>query len=201
MGSFYVNFSVKQNDPQPIVDTLKRARLKAIVTPPSNGFVVVCEEKSDRQDTKAIEEVGGLLTREVAAPVFAILNHDDDILCYWLFDQGRLVDKYDSCPDYFGPSEELILKTGGDVQQLCEMLSVPSGGDAQQLCEMLSVPSAVDEVERILRADHYVFALDRHSALVEVLGLPSYTIGWGYRYVVRGTIPDGLKPDQLIRVG
>ena len=186
MGNFYVNFSVKREETQPVVDTLKRARLKAIVTPPSQGFVVVSEQESDTQDTGAIEEVGSLLSREVGAPVLGILNHDDDILCYWLWDQGRLVDSYNSCPDYFGESVEEPLDRGGD---------------AERLCEVLSAPRAVDQVDAILHADDYVFAIERHQALVKALGLSAHSVGCGYRYVGRGEIPDGFEPDQLIRIG
>jgi hypothetical protein len=185
MGNFYVNFSVRQDDTLPVVEALRRARLNAIVTPPSMGFVVVFEKQSDTQDTEAIEQVGNLLSREVEAPVFAVLNHDDDVLCFWLFEQGRLVDSYNSCPDYFGETAEGVFGVSGD---------------AQQLCESLSVPRAVEQVDSILRADDYVFAMDRHAALVEAMGLSSYAVGSGYRYVEKGEIPVGLEPDDLIRI-
>jgi hypothetical protein len=186
MGNFYVNFTVKSDASQPVVYTLKRAQLNAIVTTPSRGGVVVFEEGSDTQELRAIETVGELLAREVGAPILGILNHDDDILCYWLWNQGRLIDSYNSCPDYFEePGQE-----SGDT-----------GGNARTLCEVLSVPGAVDRVEAILRADEYAFAVDRHSHLVEALGLSTYAVGSGYRYVAQGETPEGLSPDQLIRIG
>ena len=27
--------------------------------------------------------------------------HDSDIACYWLYDGGKLLDEFNSCPDYF----------------------------------------------------------------------------------------------------
>jgi hypothetical protein len=184
MGSFYVNFSVKRDDPQRMASALQRAGRKAVITPPLNGYVVVYEQEADTQKTSAIEQVGTLLSREAQAPVLAVLNHDDDVLCYWLYEEGRLIDSYNSCPDYF---DEL----GGQADR---------GGDARRLCEALSAPSATDQVESILRGDEFVFAVERHEALVRALGLPDCAFGLGYRYIARGERPDGLDSDQLIHV-
>ena len=185
MGNFYVNFSVKRDDPQRIASALKLAGRRAVIMPSANGYVVVFEEESDTQDTAAIEHVGALLSREAQAPVLAVLNHDDDILCYWLFEDGRVTDSYNSWPDYFGETDE----GQGDT-----------GGDARHLSEALSVPTATDQVAAILQGDDSTFALERHAALVEASGLPVYALGLGYRYITEGDFPDDLTPDQLIRV-
>jgi hypothetical protein len=187
MGNFYVNFTVKRDDPRRIAEALRREGRKAVVTPPVNGYVVVYEEESDSQDTEAIEKVGALLSRGADAPVFAVLNHDDDVLCYWLFQQGRVTDAYNSCPDYFGEPGE------GDAS---------SGGDANLLREALSASCSTAELEAILRGDDDVFAFDRHAKLVEALGLPACSVAAGYRYIVENEeIPEDLDPDQLIHVG
>ena len=186
MGNFYVNFSVKRDDPRQIVAALKRAGRKAVVTPSINGFVVVYEQKTDTQDTEAIEQVGSLLSRDADAPVLAVLNHDDDVLCYWLFEKGHLADSYNSCPDYFGEADE-------------EQSS--AGGDATLLLETLGAACSADELEAILRSDDDVFAADRHARLAEELGLPSCTVGFGYDYLENGELPEGVNPDDLIRVG
>jgi hypothetical protein len=196
MGSFYVNFAVKRDDSGPVADAMRRAGYKAIVTPPLDGYVVVYEETSDTQDGEAIERVGALLSREAGAPVLAVLNHDDDILCYWLFTDGQVIDSYNSTPDYFdGAGEE-------DPEAEAELggKEWPAEGNAQRLCDVLSVPSASEKVEAILRED-YGFASHRHADLVDALGLPDHAAGLGYRYVSRGELPAGLDPDQLIRVG
>ncbi len=186
MGNFYVNFTVKRDDPERVAAALKGAACRAFITPPSNGYVMVCEEQSDTQDEVAIKQVGALLSRTADAPVLAVLNHDDDILCYWLLEHGQVSDSYNSCPDYFGESDEE---------------ESDSGGDAKRLCEALSVPSAAAAVDEILRSDEYAFAIDRHSALAAGLGLPPFSVGLGYQYLANGESREGLDPDQLIRVG
>jgi hypothetical protein len=187
MGNFYVNFSVKRDDPQRIAEALKREGRKAVVTPAVNGYVVVYDEESDSQDTVAIEKVGALLSREADAPVLGVLNHDDDVLCYWLFQQGRVTDAYNSCPDYFGePDEE----------------EASNGGDANLLREAFSASCSSAQLEEILRGGDYVFAFDRHAKLVEALGLPQCSVAAGYRYIVENEeIPEDIDPDQLIYVG
>jgi hypothetical protein len=101
MGNFYTNFTLKTSDAVGVVATLKKASRSALVSPAADGYVVVFDEAADQQDTDAIEEVGILLSGQRSCPVLAILNHDDDILCYWLFNDGQRIDAYNSCPDYW----------------------------------------------------------------------------------------------------
>lgn len=186
MGNFYVNFTVKCDDPLRCASVLKQAGRKAVITPPLNGTLVVFEEESDSQDPQAIEAVGALLSRGLSAPVLGVLDHDDDILAYWLFEDGRLSDTYDSHPDYFNHTAK----------------RPPAGGDAQRLCAAFSVPAAAPRVDAILRdANGYLFAVERHEALVAALGLPEYALGMGYEYLSRDECPEELDPDQLIHVG
>jgi hypothetical protein len=118
--------------------------------------------------------------------VLAVLNHDDDILWYQLYLSGKLADEYDSAPGYFEGE-----------------LSPPAGGDAQKLCSAFAA-SAVGEVESVLRKSSldeggYVFAVDRHTDLVRALGISSFGIGSGFRYVSRGELPEGLEEAELVR--
>ncbi len=184
MGNFYVNFAVKRPDQKRVVEALKRAKRTALVTPVSGEYVVVYDEESDSQNTDVIMAVGKLLSREAGAPVLAVLNHDDDVLCYWLFEGGQMTDTYNSCPDYFGEGDE----------------AAPMGGGAKRLCTALSAPGASETVESLLKNDEYVFAVERHAQLAEALGLPQWSVGSGFGYVDEGELPDGLQESQLVRV-
>lgn len=186
MGNFYVNFTVKSDDSRRIAGLLERGGRKAFVTPAINGYVVVCEEDSDSQDTRVIEALGAQLARDRNGPVLAVLNHDDDILCYWLFQEGRLTDSYNSCPDYFGDDETEESE---------------SGGDSQRLCAIFSVPDQASRVETVLRSDDYAFAFERRADLVEALGLPAAAVCLGYGYVINGDFPEDLDEGSLISTG
>jgi hypothetical protein len=187
MGNFYTNYTLRGPSQQGVAKAL--AGRSAIVTPQQDGCVVVFDEQSDDQNAEVIADLARDLSGELRCPVLAVLNHDDDILWYQLYLSGELADEYDSCPSYFDPEAEP---------------SGPAGGDAQKLCAAFA-SSNVPEVERILRKstfdeDGYAFAIERHTELARALGLPSFSVGGGFRYVSDGEIPEGLSEDDLLRV-
>src|SRR5262245_14091137 len=122
MGNFYVNFTTRGPDQASVAKSLRSAKRKAIVGPSLDALTVFYDEQSDTQDDSEIRAVGETTSRDLNAPVLAVLNHDDDILAYWLFDKGKLVDEYNSCPGYFGDGDD-----------------TPSGGDAEKLCDAFAV--------------------------------------------------------------
>lgn len=141
------------------------------------------DEESDSQDDDVIKDLGARASEELGAPVLAVLNHDDDVLAYWLFEAGQLVDEYNSCPGYFGDGD-----------------TTPAGGDATRLCAAFGVPAKAEQVDEVLRREDYVFALERHSDLAELLKHPSDYVCLGYRYIGE----DGLGEDgsrDLLAIG
>jgi hypothetical protein len=115
----------------------------------------------------------------------AVLNHDDDVLLYRLFENGRLLDEYNSAPAYPAPSNS------------------PTGGHPELLCKAFGANSA-SAVSAILRKpqrggpDGYLFAVHRHLALVEALGLPIYAVGAGFSYVSDDDAPNGVCETSLL---
>lgn len=186
MGNFYTNYTLRGPSQQAVVAAL--AGRSAFVTPAQDGCVVVFDEESDEQNTDVITGLASQLSRELSCAVLAVLNHDDDILWYQLFQNGELSDEYDSSPDYFEPLAEP---------------SAPAGGDAQKLCSAFGA-SAVAEVENILRRSSYdpgdyTFAVDRHADLALALGIPSFGVGSGFRYISAGEFPEDLDENTLVR--
>jgi hypothetical protein len=192
MGNFYTNITLRSHQAR-ILDILEREERSAYVTPTVNGCTVVCDQECDEQDTDVLQELAALLSRELACVTFAVLNHDDDILAYWLYENGHLSDQYDSTPNYFSDDEDED--------------ALPSGGDAHRLCRAFGVMQNVAEVEDVLRTpsfsegEHYLFAVDRHADLVEALGVPLFSVGLGYAYVENDELPDGLERGALRKVG
>jgi hypothetical protein len=190
MGNFYTNFTARSADRDAVVSTLSTIGRVAYVTPPNNGNTMVYDRQSDEQDFSAIELVGTRLSLDLDAPVLAILNHDDDILCYWLFQSGQLVDEYNSCPSYF--------------DEMSEEPAGPTECDAQKLCDAFGCSQDADRVNAILQKssfdDGYVFAVDRHGELVNALGLPDAAVGTGYNYIENGELPEGLNGGDLAHV-
>jgi len=185
MGNFYSNYTLRGPTQQEVAAAL--AGRWAFVTPEQNGCVVAYDEESDEQDMGVLSQLASRLSEQLRCPVLAVLNHDDDILWYQLYQIGELVDEYNSSPAYFEAAEEP---------------SGPAGGDAQKLCSAFG-STRVAEVKSVLEksnGDGYTFASERHEHLARVLGIPLCSVGMGYSYLARGEVPDGLKEDQLLKV-
>ncbi len=186
MGGFYTNYTLRGPSQQAVAAVL--AGRKAVVTPQNNGCVVAYDEESDNQDMKCISELAARMSRSLHCPVLAVVDHDDDILWYQLYENGELTDEYDSTPGYFDPTAEP---------------SPPAGANAERLCAAFDL-SNIDAVAAILRkssfdAGGFVFAHERHTALVQALGLPEFAILNAYASFERGEYPDGLTAQDMLR--
>jgi len=185
MGNFYVNYTVRTDDQAAIIKAL--AGRNAFLTSANKGAIVVFDEAADSQDVDVVMALGVHLSRELGCPVLAVLNHDDDILWYGLFEKGRCIDEYDSSPGYFDE--------GGSRP--------PEGGNAAKLCAAFQSPN-IARVEAILRKPYgdngYTFAYERHADLVSALDLPDFPVAFGFRYVSLGGTPRGLSLNDLTRV-
>lgn len=189
MGSFYVNITLRGPEQAMVEKTLAEEKRTAFVSPTVNRFTVVCDRECDAQDVRTIGQVASTLSEVLSCPAFAVLNHDDDIFWYQLYENGQLADEYDSCPDYFctgdGPSE-------------------PAGGNASKLCELMggSDPSIVESILRnaSYQDDGYLFALERHQDLAAALGIPAFSVGLGYDYLSAGEVPEGIDLADFVRL-
>ncbi len=186
MGNFYANITLRGPAQEQIMDLLKQLRKRAYVSPNVGGFTVLCEEQCDTQETGIIHVLASSLSARLACPALAVLNHDDDVLWYRLYDQGRMVDEYDSAPGYFDGTA-----------------SKPNGGNARLLCELMG-SSKTGRAAAVLRKSSgwvvgYTFAVQRHEDLLRALDMPAFGAGLGYEYLERGELPPGLKPGDLKR--
>ncbi len=190
MGNFYVNFSVKSTDQAVIVAALSEAQRMAFVSPVIDGYVVVFDRDADEQALEPILSVGALLSQTTDAPVFAVLNHDDDVLLYWLFEHGMLTDEYNSDPTY-GSDDALIDQV------------TPTSANLERVCQVLGVPDATDAVRTILYETDYLFVLDQHQALVILMELPLCTVGFGFNYIEsdQDNLGGWFSSSDLIRIG
>ena len=186
MGGFYTNYTLRGPSQKAVADAL--AGRKAIVSPESSGCVVAYDEASDDQNAEIIAALAAHLSGALHCPVLAVLDHDDDILWYQLYEDGKRTDEYDSCPGYFDFS--------------AKEPSPPAGGDARRLCAAFGA-SDVATVDRILRKssyddDGYVFAHERHADLARALAIPDFAVLKAYASFERGEYPDGLSAQDMM---
>jgi hypothetical protein len=190
VGAFYTNITVRSPQPTRVAEVLKAAGREAFVSPAANGCTVVFDRECEDQDIDVLNQLASALSGKLGCAALAVLNHDDDLLVVTLHEGGRLVDEYNSSPEYFndGPG------------------AAPEGGDAERLCRAFGADAKVDEVETVLRAqgvsdDGFTFEMERHEALVKALGLPMAAVSAGYNYIDQGEIPEGLSESDFVRVG
>lgn len=185
MGGFYTNYTLCGPGQKAVARALSGR--KAIVSPESSGCVVAYDQASDDQDQELIAGLASELSGSLHCPVLAVLDHDDDILWYQLYENGELTDEYDSTPGYFDPS-------AGPSQ--------PAGGDGERLCRAFC-GTDVAAVEAVLRKssfgeDGYVFAHKRHADLVRALGIPEFAVLKAYASFERGEIPKGFSAQDFV---
>lgn len=184
MGAFYTNLTLKGPSQEEILNSLQER--DAYVSPTVDGFTVIYDEQCEEQSSKTLTDISSKLSKKLNCIVLTVLNHDDDILFYQLYDKGKLVDEYCSSPDNFEDTEEPSGPKGGNSEILTNLFG---GGNKST-------------IEKILRSnpfieDEYALATDRHADLVKDLGLPAWAVGYGYTYINEGEIPTGLTENQL----
>ena len=106
MGLFYSNLTVYRPTRPALLTELRRLEREAFLSPTIHGHTVVFDKAMDDQDSKTIEGLGKAVTKALSCSALAAVLHDDDMLYLWLFQKGRVRDRYDSCPTYFDPDSE-----------------------------------------------------------------------------------------------
>lgn len=202
MGNFYVNVTLRGAQQDQIAGHLGGLPCDAYVSPTVGGVTTVCEALCDSQDDAHIRTFAGALSERFRCPALAVLNHDDDVLWYGLYQAGVLDHEYNSAPDFF---EDDLFGLDEDLEADDDGISVPEGGDAAVLCAAFGPAADPAAVETVLRAlddeSGYVFAFERHEALARALTLPGFVVCSGYRSLERGDFPAGYGEGDFLRVG
>lgn len=184
MGAFYTNVLLFGATCEQAIGALRKLRRHAFVLPAARNITVVYDAKCEQQDTKFICELSVSLSRELGCAAWGILNHDDDVLWYVLFANGRIADSYNSAPDYFGESTSP---------------ASPKGGDGEVVSGLLGKRKSAAKIDGILHAadDQYGFATNRHRELCNALGIDFSRVSCGFDDIESGR----RHWTGLIRVG
>lgn len=190
MGNFYTSVTVRGPRQEEVFAALHALTYQAFVSNTVADLTVICEQQSDTQDQAIWHDVAKQLSHRLNCPALAVMNHDDDILIYALYAGGRLLDDYNSSPDYWGEANTPAL---------------PSRCDPHALCEAFGMPGNQGEVERVLRAatdldagdsdvePEFLFAYDRHAALIKALDWPAIPFLKGFDYLKQEVSPSGWR--------
>ncbi len=170
MGAFFVNYQVRIDSTAKVCVVLgPLVETGAYVSPPKNGWVTVYEKASDEQDDTIIRRIGSELSRILNTPVVSFLVHDSDIAMYWLFQAGKLVDEFNSAPDYY--------------EKASKAERTRTRGNADALLPFCVPGTTREQVEAVLHpAEGPVFADDIVSDLAGVLGIDAVRASLGFNY-------------------
>jgi hypothetical protein len=205
MGNFYTNILLKGPQQAKVGQTLRGKGLVAYVTPSAGGYTTVYEEECDMQNDRALKKLTSELSATFHCLAFAVLNHDDVALFYWLYKDGELIDRYESNPEFSDRADigffEFLLSAIWRPKPKPAKVAVPKGGKARLLCEAFDVEEKSAEVEVILRkesgAGGFLIEVERHERLIRLLNLPECTVGVGFGDISRGDELLGLELDKM----
>ncbi len=112
MGAFFTHVQVRTPDLQAVVRTISEAagdfdrvdderfdREVLVLPPDAGGWVAIYDQATESQEGRVLDALGMLVSRGAVA--FSALVHDSDVLQLTLFDDGRVLDRFDSMPGYF----------------------------------------------------------------------------------------------------
>lgn len=134
-----------------------------LVAPEIEGWTAIYPSRG--LDDKVAAALHKLLKTEV---VFTLV-HDGDIFCYYYYRDGKVVDEYNSRPDYF--------------EKVSAAKRQSQAGKPELLLPLLRDPSDLGKLESILHSEPVGDRLDANLQLTqfgELLGLPNCATSYDY---------------------
>src|SRR6516162_6366 len=172
MGSFFGSVHFRTSDRDAVHRTLQELAAKRkgrfLVGPPLAGWLVVYPD-SHGQDEALVK----VMAKRFSGEMLHVLVHDDDIFAYSFFRDGKLIDHYNSRPDYFG-------KVSARTKQ-------QSRGQPELLAHLLVARGRLPELQELLiqgRDAPPVFATELLDSFVQLFGLRNAVTS--YEYLMRG---------------
>jgi tetratricopeptide (TPR) repeat protein len=171
MGAFFGSIHVRTENKEQVLTALReiarQCDWKFLVGPAINGWISVFHNED--QDSRVSTEIAKLLPHDL----FQLMVHDDDIFAYWFYRDRRLVDRYNSCPDYF----EGVANTVVSDEEKRE-----SRGRPELFQDLLKDAAGLNRLKTLLAAsrEKYLFENRRMAGFVELLGLSNALSSYDY---------------------
>lgn len=174
MSNFYTNITLRTSDRSEIVEYMRGQNRPCFISPTTSGYTTVYDRYCEEQDVRELENLASDLSSRLHCLALAALNHDDDVLWVGVVNDGKWVTSYQS---------DQILS-----------------GSAWRLASAFKIAGLMPLVWLLMRWPIVLFEVWRHAAIGSTLGLPKFTVGLGYTYLLRGERPPGENPDSFERV-
>ncbi len=165
MGAFYGSVLVRDDNADVVRKALegvaKSSKSRFLVGPALDGWISVFPDNSGQNERVSTE-----IAKALPNDILHLLVHDDDIFCYYFYRNGRLTDRYNSCPDYFGSVSSAEKR---------ECLGHPEVFE-----DLLPNPASLKKLKSLLAKSKVTFEQERMTEFVKLLGLPNALSSYEY---------------------
>ena len=179
MGGHYGSIHVRTEEADQLraalEDIAREHGTKTLLAPAIGGWTTAFPNEHGQEFG-----VARALATRILAPILHCVVHDDDVFAYQFFENGVLIDEYNSCPDYFGGPP------------------APRGGNVQILEKFLASANAVGALQNLLDAERFDFEMKRLDKFAELLGLPNAVTA--YEYLQNGERYDIKRWREFIHI-
>lgn len=180
MGGHYGSIHIRTDDRDEVriaVENLRHPQTQRFyIAPPIKGWVTVFPENHGQDHTVA----EALVARLPKKTIIYCTVYDDDIFAYHFFENGKLSDAYNSCPEYFNDDDP-----------------PPRGGNASAFSNLL--PAAkIPKLQKVLDEKRYIFEVERQDKFAELLGLPNTAAA--YEYIKDNDVGELQQRSKFIHV-
>jgi hypothetical protein len=167
MGAFYGSIHVRTENSDVVQkalnDAAKEANYKFLLGPAINGWISVFPDNGGQNAGISTE-----IAKCLPCDIFHLVVHDDDIFSYYFYRNGRGIDQYNSCPDYFE-------KVSDEEKQQLQ-------GRPELFQDLLLKPESLKQLKTLLAAngETFTFEQERMAQFVELLGLQNALSSYEY---------------------
>ena len=183
MGAFFDSIHVRTENSDALQKALwevaKQTDFKFLLGPALNGWMSVFPSEIGREGPIAAE-----IAKLINCDVFHLMVYDDDVFYYHCYRDAKLVDQYNSNPDYFEADSE-------EENQL-------SRGRPELFNDLLPDPKSLAKLKKLLGAERFTFESERMSTFVELLGFANALTC--YDYLQEGSQDEIEGWDQFIHI-
>src|SRR5262249_54774873 len=168
MGASFTNYQARTTDADGCAKALVGIiKARALLTEAKKSWITIYDEKSESQDLAELQRVAKALSAKLATEVFAFLLHDSDVFIYLLYQNGRLIDQFNSNPDYFGPV------TAAERRKWA--------GHFEKLTRFARAKTSADAIARTLAKKH-VFHEEMVGNFAQLMGIDQERACAGFRH-------------------
>jgi len=137
MGSSFTNCHVRCPEATRCATAVgELTRRRAILTSPKKRWITVYDEACESQNIAELARFAKGLSSKLSTDVITFLLHDSDVFIYQAYRKGRLVDQFNSRPDYFGEISAAEQKQwAGNFKKLLPL--APAGVTVEKIAKVL----------------------------------------------------------------